>query len=196
MPSPSVLVVIVINAELRRSAPPVHAPPSARLIDAVDQSAVTPPLCTRPAVWSGGPMSRTLTPEVRRLLDGANFGHLATLMPDGHPKVDPVWVGHDGEHVLVATDGKSIKARNAEHDPRVALSVTAFEDPYEQALIRGHVIEVRADADLAVLDEMSQRYLGTPFPRRKWSSRVVLVIAPQLVRHYRSSLRDPRSPER
>jgi PPOX class probable F420-dependent enzyme len=136
--------------------------------------------------------TRTLPPEVRDLLDGANYGHLATLMPTGEPKVDPVWVGRDGDLVLVATDGKSLKARNAEHDPRVALSVTAFADPYEQALIRGHVVEVRSDADLAVLDEMSQRYLGTPFPRRKWSQRVVLVIAPSLVRHYRSSLRDPR----
>jgi len=83
-------------------------------------------------------MSRSLTPEVLRLLEGANFGHLATLMPDGEPKVDPVWVGHDGVHVLVATDGKSIKTRNAEHDPRVALSVTRFDDPYEQVLVRGH----------------------------------------------------------
>ena len=139
-------------------------------------------------------MSRSLTPEVLRLLEGANFGHLATLMPDGEPKVDPVWIGHDGVHILVATDGKSIKTHNAEHDPRVALSVTRFEDPYEQVLVRGHVIEVRPDPDLAVLDEMSLRYLGTPFPRRKWSTRVVLVIAPRLVRHYQSSLRDPRSP--
>jgi PPOX class probable F420-dependent enzyme len=137
-------------------------------------------------------MPRPLPPEVRRLLDGANYGHLATLMPSGEPKVDPVWVGRDGDVVLVTTDGKSLKARNAEHDPRVALSITAFDDPYDQALVRGHVIEVRPDANLAVLDEMSQRYLGTPFPRRKWSNRVVLVIAPSVVRHYHSSLRDPR----
>ena len=65
--------------------------------------------------------TRTLPPEVRDLLDGANYGHLATLMPTGEPKVDPVWVGREGDLVLVATDGKSLKARNAEHDPRVAL---------------------------------------------------------------------------
>jgi PPOX class probable F420-dependent enzyme len=137
-------------------------------------------------------MPRPLSPEVCRLLDGANFASLATLMPDGEPKVEPVWVGRDGNLILVTTDGKSLKARNAGHDPRVALSVIAFDDPYEQVLVRGHVIEVRPDHDLAVLDEMSGRYLGTPFPRRKWSNRVVLVIAPAVVRHYRSSLRDPR----
>ncbi|HEX7097551.1 MAG TPA: TIGR03618 family F420-dependent PPOX class oxidoreductase [Acidimicrobiales bacterium] len=135
---------------------------------------------------------RHLSAEVCRLLDGANFGHLATLMPTGEPKVDPVWVGRDGDHVLVATDARSIKAKNATHDPRVALSVIAFDDPYDQALIRGVVVEVRLDDDLTVLDELSRKYLGTEFPRRRWPSRVVLVIEPTLARHYRSPLVDPR----
>jgi PPOX class probable F420-dependent enzyme len=170
----------------------VHAPAAARFIDGVDEWPTGPSLPGGIAVWSGWRMSRPLSPDACRLLDGANYGHLATLMPDGEPKVDPVWVGRDGDLVLVTTDGKSIKARNAQHDPRVALSVTAFDDPYEQLLVRGHVIEVRPDHDLTTLDEMSQRYLGTDFPRRKWSNRVVLVVVPSVVRHYRSPLRDPR----
>jgi PPOX class probable F420-dependent enzyme len=128
------------------------------------------------------------------MLDGANYAHLATLMPDGAPKVDPVWVGRDGDLVLVTTDGRSLKARNAEHDPRVALSVTSFENPYEQLLIRGRVAQVREDNDLVVLDELADVYLGMPFPRRRWSTRVVLVIEPSVVRHYQSSLHDPRLP--
>jgi PPOX class probable F420-dependent enzyme len=117
-------------------------------------------------------------------------------MPDGSPKVEPVWVGRDGDHVLVTTDGKSIKARNAASDPRVALSVTAFDDPYEQLLVRGRVVEVRDDSDLRVLDQLSQRFIGTPFPRRRWSQRVVLVIEPRTARYYRSLLQDPRCPPR
>jgi PPOX class probable F420-dependent enzyme len=135
---------------------------------------------------------RPLSPDIRRLLDGANYGHLSTLMPTGEPKVDPVWVGREGDHILVTTDGRSLKARNAEHDPRVALSVTAFDDPYEQVLVRGHVVEVRPDPELTTLDALSERYLGGPFPRRRWSNRVVLVIEPHVARHYRSTLRDPR----
>lgn len=138
-----------------------------------------------------------LSPDACRLLDGANFGHLATLFPGGQPKVEPVWVGREGDLVLITTDAKSIKAANAAADPRVALSVTAFDDPYEQLLIRGRVVETRADDDLSVMDGFSQRYLGAPFPRRKWSQRVVLVIRPTLARYYHSPLRDPRlaSPE-
>lgn len=139
-------------------------------------------------------MPASLSDAARALLDGANIAHLATLQPDGSPKVEPVWVGRDGDRVLVATDRRSLKARNVDGDPRVALSVTAFDDPYEQLLVRGVVSEVRADDDLAVLDELSETYLGAPFPRRRWSDRVVLVITPHLARHHRSPLRDPRTP--
>ena len=78
---------------------------------------------------------RALGAEARRLIDGVNFAHLATLMADGTPKVEPVWVAREGDRVLVTTDAKSIKARNVERDARVALSVTAFDDPYDQLLI-------------------------------------------------------------
>jgi len=130
-----------------------------------------------------------LDDDARRLLDGANYGHLATLMADGSPKVEPVWVGRDGDCVLVTTDAKSIKAINAARDPRVALSIVAFDDPYDQLLVRGKVIETRADDDLVAMDTMAQKYLGSSFPRRRWSKRVVLVIAPSLARHYKSTLR-------
>jgi PPOX class probable F420-dependent enzyme len=133
-------------------------------------------------------VSARIGPEARRLFEGANYGHLATLMKSGSPKVDPVWVAVEGDLVLVATDAKSIKAVNIARDPRVALSVTAFDNPYDQVLVRGRVVEVRADDDMAVLDALSLKYLGVPFPRRRWSKRVVLVIAPDVARHYRSPL--------
>jgi PPOX class probable F420-dependent enzyme len=136
----------------------------------------------------------TLDDDARRLLAGANYGYLATLLPGGEPKVDPVWVDHEGDLVLVTTDGRSIKARNAARDDRVALAVTAFDDPYDQLQVRGRVVEVRADDDLVVLDRLSEKYLGEPFPRRRWSQRVVLVIEPSLARTSHSPLKhkEPR----
>jgi PPOX class probable F420-dependent enzyme len=135
-------------------------------------------------------VSASLSPEARALLDGACFGHLATLMPDGAPKVDPVWVMREGDHVLVTSDERSIKIVNARRDARVALSIVAADDPYDQLLVRGRVVETRDDADLAVLDAFSQKYLGRDFPRRRWSGRVVLVIEADVARHYRSGLGD------
>ena len=130
--------------------------------------------------------------DARRLLEGINYAHLATLMADGSPKVDPVWVELQGDLILVATDAKSIKAVNVERDARVAMSITAFDDPYDQLLVRGRVVEIRPDDDLVVLDRMSQKYLGAAFPRRRWSKRLVLAVAADVARHYRSSLRHPQ----
>ena len=130
-----------------------------------------------------------LDDDAQRLLDGANYGHLSTLMADGSPKVEPVWVGREGDLVLVTTDAKSIKALNATRDPRVALSVVAYDDPYDHLLIRGKVVEIRDDDELVAMDALSQKYLGSSFPRRRWSKRVVLVIAPSLARHRKSPLR-------
>ena len=129
-----------------------------------------------------------LDADVRRLLDAPNFAHLATLMPGGAPKVEPVWVGREDDHVLIATDSRGIKGKNLAADGRVALSVTDFDNPYEQALIRGRVVETRDDNDLVVLDALSMQYLGKPFPRRKWSSRVVYVVEASVARYYRSPL--------
>lgn len=135
-------------------------------------------------------MSVALSPPACALLDGACFAHLATLMPDGAPKVDPVWVLREGDRLLVTSDEHSKKIRNARHDGRVALSVVARDDPYEQLLVRGRVVETRPDPDLAVLDAFSWKYLGREFPRRRWSERVVLVIEADVARYYRSGLGD------
>ena len=135
---------------------------------------------------------QTLSPEAKQLLDAAPFAHLATLQPDGAPKAEPVWVGREGERLLVATDRGSLKARNMDADGRVALSITAFTNPYVQLLVRGRVAEVRDDSDLAALDRLSQAYLGRAFPRRKWPARVIYVIEPTVARFYASPLSDPR----
>jgi PPOX class probable F420-dependent enzyme len=129
-----------------------------------------------------------LSTGAMRLIDGVNIAHLATLMDGGEPKVEPVWVLREGDRILVTTDAKSIKAVNVARDGRVALSITSRDDPYDQLLVRGRVSELRGDPDLAVLDAMSEKYLGRPFPRRRWSDRVVIVIEPTLARAYRSPL--------
>ena len=137
-------------------------------------------------------MAKRLSDDMKRLIDAANFAHLATLEADGSPKVEPVWLGREGDRLLVATDRRSRKARNLERDPRVAISLVARENPYDQLLIRGRVVEARADDALVGLDALSEAYLGKPFPRRKWSSRVLYVIEPTVARHRVAPLVDPR----
>ena len=134
-------------------------------------------------------MAKQLDDNVKRLLDAPNFAHLSTLMEDGSPKVEPIWIGREGDYVLIATDRNTIKGKNLARDQRVALSITDYENPYEQALIRGTVIEDRDDNDLKVLDVLALKYTGKPFPRRKWSSRVVYVVEANIARYYLSPLK-------
>ena len=134
-----------------------------------------------------------LDAAAQRLLDGANIAHLSTLQPDGAPKAEPVWVLREGDVIFITTDAKSLKARNIAADPRVALSVVDYHNPYEQLLVRGRVVETRGDPALAVLDAMARKYLGVDFPRRKWAQRLVFVIEADTVRPYISPLIDPRA---
>ncbi|HTJ63370.1 MAG TPA: TIGR03618 family F420-dependent PPOX class oxidoreductase [Alphaproteobacteria bacterium] len=134
-------------------------------------------------------MSKPLSDDAKRLIDAPNFAALTTLMEDGWPKTEPVWIGRDGDRLVIATDRKSIKSINIERDPRVALAVTDYVNPYEQVLIRGRVVESRDDNDMAVMDALSQKYLGGPFPRRRWSSRVAYFIEADVARYYLSPLK-------
>ena len=129
-------------------------------------------------------MAIPLAADVRALLEEANFAHLATLLPDGSPQSAPVWVGVEGDRILVATGEGSLKAKNTKRDPRVSLSIVAMDNPYREAQIRGRVVERRPDRDLKAMDAISHKYTGAPFPMRaNPDQRVVLVIEVERVRH-------------
>ena len=121
-------------------------------------------------------MPATLSAEAKALIDRPNFAHLATLMGDGSPQSAPVWVGREGERLIVCTSEGSLKGRNTRRDPRVALSIVDFHDPYEEVQLRGRVVERRPDPDLAVMDPISHKYTGKPFPMRGYEGRVALMI--------------------
>jgi PPOX class probable F420-dependent enzyme len=117
--------------------------------------------------------------EVRVLFEGANFGHVASLMPDGSPHTVAVWVGLEGDRVAFFTQTRSQKALNLARDPRVAVSITDHGNPYRTARIRGRVVEtIEGDEALEVIDRLSNRYTGEPFPMR---SGTVYLIEPERV---------------
>lgn len=122
------------------------------------------------------PVAAELSDEVRALFEGANFGHVATLMPSGAPHSVAVWVGLEGDRIAFFTQPASQKARNLERDPRVAISITDHGVPYRTGHVRGRVAEtLEGDAALEIIDRLSNRYTGKPFPRR---SGVVYLVEP------------------
>jgi len=118
-----------------------------------------------------------LDPDVRRHLDGTPVAHLATVLPDGSPHTVPLWVATRGDQVVFLTGPGSRKARNLRRDPRVALSLTAADNPFEPVVIRGRVVEwLEGDAAWEIVDELSRKYIGGPYSREQ--ERVVAVIEP------------------
>jgi PPOX class probable F420-dependent enzyme len=122
---------------------------------------------------------------VVELARGQNFGAITTLLPDGHPQTQVMWVDADDEHLLVNTEVHRQKFRNVERDPRVTLTIWDREDPYRFVEVRGEVVEkVRGSEARRHIDELSHKYRGQPYQTRIQSERVVLRIAPlrQVVR--------------
>ena len=118
----------------------------------------------------------TLSDEVRAVLAGRTFAHLATVSPDGSPHSVPVWIDvDDAGRLLMFTQSGSRKARNMERDDRVAISATAEADPYDQCDLRGRVVErIDGDRALEIADRLSVKYTGTAFP---WRSPATVVYA-------------------
>ena len=126
-----------------------------------------------------------LSDEIRALVRGANFGNLATLMRDGSPHIDPVWIDLEGDTILVCSGADSIKAKNTKRDARVGLSVIAMDNPYKEAQLRGRVVEQRTDSDFTMIDRVSHKYTGKPFPfRDEPAERLVLGIAVERARYF------------
>jgi PPOX class probable F420-dependent enzyme len=119
-----------------------------------------------------------LDPAVRRVLDAAAFAHIASILPDGSPHTVPVWIGTHGDQIVFMTGPESRKARNLRRDPRVALSVTPPDNPFEPIIVRGRVVEwLEGDSAWPIVDQLAAKYIGGPYPRDH--ERVVMVIEPE-----------------
>src|ERR1035441_8693405 len=118
-------------------------------------------------------------PDVRRVLDGTSIAHLATVLPDGSPHTVPLWIGSHGDRIVFLTGPHSRKARNLRRDPRMALSIAPVDNPFTPVVIRGRVVEWLEGDDAAweIIDRISTKYTGAPYPRRE--ERIVAVVEPE-----------------
>jgi PPOX class probable F420-dependent enzyme len=119
-----------------------------------------------------------LDPDVRRHLDGTVLAHLATVLPDGSPHTVPLWVATRGDQIVFLTGPRSRKARNLRRDPRVALSLTPADNPFQPIVVRGRVVEwIEGEACWEIVDQIATKYTGSAYPRGE--ERIVAVIEPE-----------------
>ena len=89
---------------------------------------------------------------------------VATLMADGSPQLTQTWVTTDGEHVVINIVDGSQKIRNLARDLRVAVNVVDPDDVFRYWAVRGRVIDTTTEGGAESIEEISQKYLGMPYP--------------------------------
>ena len=104
-------------------------------------------------------MTASLNDAVRRLLDEPNHAVIGTVNRDGSPQTSVVWVGRDGDDVLISTAAGRRKDRNMRRDPRVSLSVWDRDDPERYAEIRG-LAAVTDDVGRELAVRLAEKYDG------------------------------------
>lgn len=104
-------------------------------------------------------MSVTLSDSARKILNAPSLGILATLNPDGSPQTSVVWVGTDGDDVVISSQAGRRKVVNLERDPRASLSVIDGSDAERYVEIRG-LATVSEDEGRRLAVTLAEKYEG------------------------------------
>jgi PPOX class probable F420-dependent enzyme len=122
-------------------------------------------------------MPISLSADTVRLLDGPNYAILATINANGSPQASAMWVGRDGDDLLMSTVERRVKHRNMVRDPQVSVTVLDSADPEIYVELRGSVT-MTPDIGRKVDAELSWKYDGKdPDDDRLGAVRVVVRIA-------------------
>jgi PPOX class probable F420-dependent enzyme len=128
-------------------------------------------------------MAEKIEGRARELLDGRNFVTLGSLAKDGRPALNVIWGDTDGDVVRVNSAEGRQWPKNIRRDPRVTLTVTNQENPYEYAVIVGHVTEDTHEGADDHIDALAKKYLDKDeYPyRQEGEQRVMFKIEPEKV---------------
>lgn len=123
-----------------------------------------------------------LIPESHRDLVSDNskaIAYLATTLSDGSPVIAPVWFGIMDDQIAIFSGESSLKAKNMRAHPQVSVVLQDPDDQYRYIQIRGRYIKQIHEGAREFLDEVSQRYIGKPYPAEPSADGVILLIQPE-----------------
>jgi PPOX class probable F420-dependent enzyme len=125
----------------------------------------------------------TFTPASRAIFEKKVLAHVASLDTDGAPNVSPVWVGLDGDDIVINTALGRAKARNLANDSRVAVSLTDPDDPEVSITVRGNVVAFTTDGADDVIDAFAKKYTGADHFEKNYPGeiRVTVKIRPERI---------------
>jgi PPOX class probable F420-dependent enzyme len=120
-----------------------------------------------------------LEDAIKKLATGKNIAAVTTLLPDGRPMTQPLWVDADDDHLLLNTEVHRQKFLNISRDPRVTVAIWDSADPYFYVEVRGEVVEtVLGPEARAHIDQLAQKYTGGDYAGTVHSERVILKVTP------------------
>lgn len=125
----------------------------------------------------------TIPDEYRDLVDRPVTVGLATILPNGHPQVTPVWIDFDGTHLRVNTAAGRQKYKDMVERPQVTVLAVDPENPYRYMEVRGVVARYTEEGADAHIDALAKKYMGVdsyPF-RTPTETRVMFYIEPTKV---------------
>jgi PPOX class probable F420-dependent enzyme len=117
----------------------------------------------------------TIPEQLRDLFEEPALGHVSYLNKKGQIVTFPMWVDFDGEHMLTSSPVESRKSTALRERAQISISIVSTKSPWHWVSVSGHVVDIQPDHDLAFIDRMSRKYLGTEYQRR--TPREVFTIA-------------------
>ena len=128
-------------------------------------------------------MPEKIEGRAAELIEDKNFAQVATTKEDGSPFVTPVWVDHDGEHVVFNTaEGRDWPA-NVRRTGKIAINVLNHDNPYEYVYIEGTLAEDTTDGADDHIDKLAKKYMDVdeyPF-RKDDETRLIIKVWPDKI---------------
>ena len=79
------------------------------------------------------------------------------------PATTACWYDLQDGKVLITMYADARRLPNIRHNPHVSMTIVG-DDPYQHVSLAGRLVELWDDPDLEVMDPLSMRYMGEPWP--------------------------------
>jgi PPOX class probable F420-dependent enzyme len=119
-----------------------------------------------------------LSEKARKLFMDPNYLYVGTTNPDGSPQVTVVWTDVEDGRIRFNTAIGRVKERNLRRDPRIGMTITARDNPWDKVDVRGRVVDfIEGEEADRHIDDLSEKYTGQrPYPWRQPDERRVIVV--------------------
>ena len=96
------------------------------------------------------------------MIESGRLAHFTTVAADGRPHTTIVWVGLDGDEIVIGKLQRDQKLANISRDPRVSISIEAEGGQYgmQNYLVVEGAARITEGGAPELLHELAQRYIG------------------------------------